>query len=96
MRMFEAMSLGKSLITSRQGQMQDLLDGRAAVRFFDTAREEGLHEVLAASIYDEAFIAEGRRNRDYLVSEHTWHARGATIRQALAQAVAGRAKVAAP
>lgn len=87
MRMFEALSLGKSLITSRQGQMQDLLGTRTSVRFFDTEREESLNEVLAASIYDDSFLADGHRNRDFLVAEHTWQARGATIRQAIAHAI---------
>lgn len=88
MRMFEAMSLGKSLITSDQGQMHDLLDARASVRFFDPANLQGLYEVLAASIYDEGFIVDGMRNREYLISEHTWQARGAKIKDAIAYAVA--------
>lgn len=88
MRMFEALSLGKSLITSCQGQMQDLLDAsQTSVRFFDTQREDSLREVLAASIADDDFIDAGQRNRAFLLREHTWQARGATVRQAVEDAI---------
>lgn len=90
MRMFEAMSLGKSLITSKQGQMSDLLDARASVRYFDPTLPQGLYDVLAESVYDDGFIAAGMKNRDYLIAEHTWQARGATIKQAIAHAMASR------
>ena len=88
MRMFEAMSLGKSLITSDQAQMHDLLDARASVRFFDPAAPQGLHDALATSIYDDVFIAAGMKNRDFLIAEHTWHVRGATVKEAIEYAVA--------
>lgn len=90
MRMFEAMSLGKSLITSKQGQMSDLLDARASVRFFDPALPQGLHDVLAGAIYDADFVAAGMKNREYLIAEHTWQARGATVKQAIAHAMVSR------
>ena len=88
MRMFEAMSLGKSLITSDQGQMHDLLDQRSSVRFFDPAVADGLHSVIKTAIYDDDFIKAGLRNREYLIAEHTWRARGAKIKEAITYAVA--------
>jgi glycosyltransferase involved in cell wall biosynthesis len=88
MRMFEAMSLGKSLITSDQGQMHDLLDERSSVRFFDPADTNDLHRVIKTSIYDDDFIQSGLRNREYLIAEHTWRARGAQIKEAITYAVA--------
>jgi glycosyltransferase involved in cell wall biosynthesis len=83
MRMFEAMSVGKSLITSRQGQMSDLLDSRASVRFFDPADPKSLGDVLADAIRDDAFIGDGTKNRLYLERQHTWTIRGQTLRAAI-------------
>jgi glycosyltransferase involved in cell wall biosynthesis len=88
MRMFEAMSLGKSLITSNQGQMHDLLDERSSVRFFDPENPGDLHRVIKKSVYDDDFIKAGLRNREYLIAEHTWSARGAKIKEAITYAVA--------
>lgn len=87
MRMFEAMSVGKSLITSRQGQMSDLLDARSSVRFFDPAEADSLGNVLAASIRDDSFIGDGMKNRLYLEREHTWTIRGQTLRAAIEYAI---------
>lgn len=88
MRMFEAMSLGKSLITSNQGQMHDLLDERSSVRFFDPENPSDLHRVINMSVYDDNFVKAGLRNREYLIAEHTWRARGAKIKEAITYAVA--------
>lgn len=87
MRMFEAMSVGKSLITSKQGQMLDLLDEKGSVRFFDPTEDDALNTVLKASIYDENFIQEGQLNRDYLISEHTWSNRGVQVKKAIQYAI---------
>lgn len=87
MRMFEAMSLGKSLVTSKQGQMEDLLDEQASVHFFDPDKKGDLFQVLKASIYDDEFIQKGHKNRDYLIAEHSWHHRGAQVKEAIHYAV---------
>ncbi len=87
MRMFEAMSLGKSIITSKQGQMLDLLDKRASVRFFEPEEKGSLYQVLKESIYDDSFIEQGKKNRDYLMAEHTWCHRGAQVKEAIQYAI---------
>ena len=83
MRMFEAMSLGKLLICSKQGQMLDILNDNSAVVFFDPAKPGDLERALGESIYNEALVASGVRNREYLLNKHTWHQRGTEIRAAL-------------
>ncbi len=87
MRMFEAMSLGKSIITSKQGQMLDLLDERASVRFFIPEEKDALYHILSTSIYDDDFIAQGSKNRDYLIAGHTWTHRGAQVKEAVKYAI---------
>ena len=90
MRMFEAMSLGKSLITSKQGQMLDLLDERSSVRFFDPEQKGALQTILSESIYDDVFIEQGIKNREYLIGEHTWSHRGAQVKEAIQYAIVNK------
>lgn len=87
MRMFEAMSAGKLLITSKQGQMQDILGEQSAVIFFDPEKEGDLERILGNAIYDDELIATGVRNRDYLLASHTWKHRGQEISNALIYAI---------
>jgi glycosyltransferase involved in cell wall biosynthesis len=87
MRMFEAMSLGKSIITSNQGQMHDLLDERSSVMFFDPNTPNGLHDALASTVYNDPFISSGMKNREYLIAEHTWRHRGETTKEAIRYAI---------
>jgi len=84
MRMFEAMSLGKAIIASEQGQMLDILSSQKnSVRFFDPDKPDDLNKVLNASAYDEKFINAGDDNRNFLIESHTWFQRGTTIKNAL-------------
>ena len=83
MRMFEAMSLGKTLITSKQGQMEDFLDDRSSVLFFDPNRKNDLREKINTVLNNAELISSGIRNRDYLLASHTWNQRGREISQAI-------------
>ena len=90
MRMFEAMSVGKLLICSKQGQMADILDERSAVLFFDPNIDGDLTRCLGNVLTNDELIKSGHRNREYLISEHSWHQRGYDINKAIEFAITNK------
>lgn len=79
MKMFEAMSLGKIIVASGQGQIQAFLKNAESAFLYDPSKPGDLSDALRRAI--EAFKSgkNGMKIRDLLIREHSWMERGKVV-----------------
>jgi len=80
MKMFEALSMGKCIVASAQGQIAEMLNGVPSAFLYDARDEKGLENALGAAI--KTFVNSprlGNHSRAFILENHTWRKRGETL-----------------
>ncbi len=80
MKMFEALSMGKIVVASNQGQIGEMLLGLASAFLYNPDEKQGLTAALenAVTVFN-ASPNLGTNSREFAIRNHTWLSRGKTL-----------------
>ena len=80
MKMFESLSMGKVIVASSQGQIEDLLSALPSAFLYDPRQEKGLENAIVSAC---SAIGQnpslGEKSRTFLKNGHTWQHRGEQV-----------------
>lgn len=90
MKMFEALSLGKTIVAPRMGQIADLLSNLDSAYLYDPEVDGAMLDAVTRGL--EAIRADnkGCDNRKLLIQGHSWFQRGAAVSSACRYALESR------
>jgi glycosyltransferase involved in cell wall biosynthesis len=88
MKLFEALAMGKIIVSSRQGQLDEVLPELPCAFLYDPNSRDGLKHAIEQALDALNAGKDGKIGRELLIREHTWRHRGRSLAIACERALA--------